>query len=84
MMNSPRINRTNVNAEKGNVQREREGEREILTKHPDHVPFAAAISIIDNVNSHIRTAWNPKRHSRRTVMQVRVGSLCSLRTRHWR
>ncbi|EDX09909.1 GD17941, partial [Drosophila simulans] len=44
----------------------------------------AAISIIDNVNSHIRTAWNPKTSSRKTVMQVRVASLCSLRTRHWR
>ncbi|XP_039485340.1 anion exchange protein 3 isoform X6 [Drosophila santomea] len=45
MMNSPRINRTNVNAEE------------------------AAISIIDIVNSHIRTAWNPKTSSRKTVMQ---------------
>ncbi|XP_052845772.1 anion exchange protein 3 isoform X6 [Drosophila gunungcola] len=45
MMNSPRINRTNVNAEE------------------------AAISIIDNVNSHIRTAWTPKISSRKTVMQ---------------
>jgi len=46
--------------------------------------LTAAISIIDNVNSHIRTAWNPKTSSRKTVMQVRVASLCSLRTRHWR
>nr|XP_016934427.1 anion exchange protein 3 isoform X6 [Drosophila suzukii] len=45
MMNSPRTNRTNVNAEE------------------------AATSIIDNVNSHIRTAWNPKTSSRKTVMQ---------------
>ncbi|XP_065720207.2 anion exchange protein 3 isoform X8 [Drosophila suzukii] len=45
MMNSPRTNRTNVNAEE------------------------AATSIIDNVNSHIRTAWNPKSSSRKTVMQ---------------
>ncbi|XP_026832530.1 anion exchange protein 3 isoform X8 [Drosophila erecta] len=45
MMNNPRINRTNVNAEE------------------------AAISIIDIVNSRIRTAWNPKTSSRKTVMQ---------------